>query len=71
MSSSQSQPGSGEHPIIEFFKGVRSELQKVTWPPRQKVINDTIIVIVGSLIMALFLGSLDFLFTFLLERFVA
>jgi preprotein translocase subunit SecE len=48
--------------IIRFLREAKSELQKVNWPTREQVVQYTIIVVVFSLIVALFLGSLDFLF---------
>lgn len=56
--------------ITEFLKEVRLELKKVTWPTRQETIKYTTAVIVFSLVVAAFLGGLDFLFSWLLNRFV-
>jgi len=55
---------------IKFLKEVRIELKRVTWPTRQETIKHTMIVIGFSLAVAAFLGSLDFLFSWLLNRFV-
>lgn len=55
---------------IGFLKEVRVELKRVTWPSREDTIKYTLIVIGFSLAVAAFLGGLDFLFTWLLERFV-
>jgi preprotein translocase subunit SecE len=55
---------------ISFLKEVRIELKRVTWPTRQDTIKYTLIVIGFSLAVAAFLGGLDFLFTWLLEKFV-
>lgn len=55
---------------IEFLKEVRIELKRVTWPTRQQTIKYTLIVIGLSLGVAAFLGGLDFLFTWLLDKFV-
>ena len=55
---------------INFLKEVRIELKRVTWPSREDTIKYTLIVIGFSLAVAAFLGGLDFLFTWLLERFV-
>ena len=52
------------------MKEVRSELKRVSWPSRQETIKDTLIVIGFSLAVAAFLGGLDFLFTWLLEKFI-
>lgn len=55
---------------IEFLKEVRSELKRVTWLSKKETIKYTLIVIGISLVVAAFLGGLDFLFVWLLERFV-
>jgi len=56
--------------IGRFFKEVRLELKKVTWPSRQETINYTLMVIGISLAVALFLGLLDFLFSWLINKFL-
>ena len=56
--------------IANFFKEVRLELKKVTWPTRQETIRYTLLVIGVSAGVALFLGGLDYLFSFLLSKFV-
>ena len=55
---------------IQFLKEVRVELKRVTWPTRQQTIKYTLLVIGLSLGVATFLGGLDFLFAWLLNRFV-
>jgi preprotein translocase subunit SecE len=55
---------------IEFLKEVRIELKRVTWPTRQEAIKHTLIVIGLSLAVAAFLGGLDFLFSWLLNKFI-
>jgi len=55
---------------IDFLKEVRIELKRVTWPTRQQTIKYTLIVISLSLAVAAFLGGLDYLFSWLLNRFV-
>ncbi|OGZ35281.1 MAG: preprotein translocase subunit SecE [Candidatus Portnoybacteria bacterium RIFCSPLOWO2_12_FULL_39_9] len=55
---------------ISFLKEVRIELKRVTWPTQQDTIKYTLIVIGFSLAVAAFLGGLDFLFSWLLNRFV-
>ena len=56
--------------ITIFLKEVGTEMKKVNWPTRQETIRYTLIVIGVSVVVAAFLGSLDLLFTFLLNRFV-
>lgn len=46
--------------IIQFLKDVRVELGKVVWPSRREAFKATGIVIVFCLIVAVFLGVVDF-----------
>ena len=52
---------------VAFLKETIDELRKVVWPKRQEVIRLTGVVILVSLIVGLFLGGLDFVFTKLIE----
>ena len=52
--------------VINYFKEVRLELTKVTWPKRIQVIRLTLIVFIISAIVAGYVGGLDFMFTKLL-----
>ncbi|MBI4099182.1 preprotein translocase subunit SecE [Candidatus Parcubacteria bacterium] len=54
--------------IITYFKEARSEFAKVNWPTRRQTINYTLVVIGFSLAMATFLGALDALYAFLIQR---
>ena len=56
--------------IITFLKEVKVELKKVNWPTRKQTIKYTLIVIGVSLAVAIFLGGLDFLFTWLISEFI-
>ncbi|HYC61162.1 MAG TPA: preprotein translocase subunit SecE [Thermoanaerobaculia bacterium] len=55
----------------EFFRDTNSEMKKVTWPTRNEVIGTTGVVIVATIVFALFLWgcdvafykAIDFLFT--------
>ncbi len=50
-------------PSLRFFREVWSELrEKVTWPSRQEIINLTTIVVVVSVAVGLFLGTIDYAF---------
>lgn len=48
--------------IIEYFKDTRGEVRKVSWPTRKQATKLTLIVLGVTLVMALFLGALDFVF---------
>jgi preprotein translocase subunit SecE len=45
--------------IKDFFREVRIELKKVTWPSRKETIAATVMVISLSVVVAFFLGLLD------------
>jgi preprotein translocase subunit SecE len=46
---------------IKFLKEVRQEMRKVTWPSKNEMTSATIVVIVSTLILAFFLGFVDYL----------
>ena len=46
-----------------YFKESKSELKKVVWPSKKQVVNNSIVVIVGILVCALFVSAIDFIFT--------
>jgi preprotein translocase subunit SecE len=43
----------------QFFREVRMELKKVTWPPRKETVASTSVVLVVVIIIGLFLGLVD------------
>lgn len=57
--------------MFTFIKEVRTELTKVTWPTRADTIRLTIIVLVISVIVGLYLGGVDLLFTQMLKFLVS
>lgn len=64
-------PKIGGNPLV-FFREVKSELLKVSWPSRQQTIKLTGTVVLISAVVGLFVGGLDFIFTnimnFLVKR---
>jgi len=44
---------------IQFFREVKVELTKVTWPSKKQTIGSTVVVIVFVFIISLFLGVVD------------
>lgn len=55
---------------VTFFKQSRDELRKVTWPSRQTTVQYTIVVIVGSLLVGLIIGFIDYIFSKGLESII-
>jgi len=45
--------------VLNFFKDVSKEMEKVTWPTRDELIESTKIVIVVTIIIALFTWAVD------------
>lgn len=56
--------------ISSFFKEVYVELRKVNWLSRKELFKYTLIVIVVTIAVAAFLGSLDYIFTYLIQKFI-
>lgn len=56
--------------IFHYFREVRDELRKVTWPSRKSAGNMTMVVIGASILVGLYIGGLDYTFTTLLGHFV-
>jgi len=56
--------------LVTFLKEVKLEIKKVNWPTRQQTIKYTLIVIGISAGVAAFLGTLDFIFTALLNKLI-
>jgi len=56
--------------VTNFLSEVKLELEKVTWPKRDVVINYLSLVIIISIIVAAFVGSVDFSLTKSLEYFL-
>jgi len=46
--------------LIDYFKEVKVELRKVSWPSREQTKKYTIMVIVVSFIVGLYLTGLDY-----------
>lgn len=59
----------------EFFRDTNAEMKKVTWPTKNEVVGTTAVVVVATLVFALFLWGCDLLFykaiDFLFSKFAA
>ena len=57
----------------EFFRDVSAEMKKVSWPTRNEVVGTTAVVIVSTIVFALFLWGCDVVFykatTYLFSKF--
>ncbi|MBR5554570.1 preprotein translocase subunit SecE [bacterium] len=52
--------------IVSYFKGVRSEWGKITWPERRQVVSETFCVIVIVFIFTVSVYLMDIIFKGLL-----
>ncbi len=56
--------------ILTYFRETWFELKKVSWPTRVEAVNLTIIVIVATSFLAIALGLMDRLFSWILGLFL-
>jgi len=49
--------------IIAYLKEVRAEMTNITWPTRKQTIFYTVTVLAISVLIAYYLGLLDFVFS--------
>jgi len=54
----------------QFFKDVRMEMRKVTWPTRKDLVQSTLVVLVAVAIAGAYTGALDFIFSQVVDRLV-
>lgn len=56
--------------VLTFLSEAKVELSRVNWPTQKQIIRYTVLVIAVSLLMAVFLGGLDYFFSYLVETFL-
>ena len=56
--------------FINYLKDTRAELTHVSWPTRKQAIAFTLVVILVSVLTAVFLGLVDYVFSLILQKFV-
>lgn len=56
--------------LINYIHGSIEEMKKVTWPTKKQTKTLTILVIGISVGVAIFLGAVDYIFTFGLEKYL-
>jgi preprotein translocase subunit SecE len=59
MSEKEIEKTSFVEKVKKFFNDVYIEMQKVAWPSKDELIGSTTVVIIMSLIMAIFIGAVD------------
>ena len=53
--------------VGRFIRETTQELKKVTWPTREGLIESTVMVIFTTFLMAVFIGGVDFVLSFLIR----
>lgn len=56
--------------ITKFFGEVKTEMSKVTWSTREELVHSAIIVLTVMIVMAIFLGIVDFIFARIVHTFL-
>jgi preprotein translocase subunit SecE len=56
--------------LINYIKDTRGELTHVSWPTRKQALVFSVIVVVVSILAALYLSFFDYLFTLILQKFI-
>lgn len=46
--------------IARSFRDMKGEMKKVVWPTKKQTVNNTVVVMVFMVIMAVFIGLFDF-----------
>ena len=61
--------GKAKQSIITYFRGVKTEWSKITWPERNQVVVETVFVIAIVIMFTIFIYVVDVLFNAILGRF--
>ena len=56
---------------VQFVRGVRDELKKVTWPTRDELIKATRMIVLLSILLGITIGIMDFVLQAILVNGVA
>ncbi len=57
--------------FVNYVKGSIEEMKKVTWPTKKETRNYTLLVIGISIVVAAFLGALDYIFSKGFEKLIS
>lgn len=56
--------------LVRYLRDTRAELRNVSWPSRREAFSLTRMVLLVTIVMAAFLGALDYLFTWELRQII-
>lgn len=52
---------------VQFFRDVRSELRKVTFPTRKETVASTVVVLIAVFAVSMYLGVVDFVLSLVIR----
>ncbi len=53
--------------IIDYIKDTKAELRHVSWPSRKQAMGFTVVTVIISIAVAVYLGIFDYIFTQILR----
>ena len=53
--------------VSNFINETKQELKKVTWPSRGELVQATMVVIVTTFILAVYIGAIDSVLSFMIR----
>jgi len=53
--------------VIQFFKDIQIEMKRISWPAVKETVRSTGAVVFISILLASFLGLVDFLFSLMVK----
>ncbi|MCJ7843371.1 preprotein translocase subunit SecE [Lederbergia sp. NSJ-179] len=53
--------------VMQFFRNVRSEMRKVSWPRRKELTNYTITVVTTVALLAIFFAGVDYVISYFMR----
>ncbi|MBL4644316.1 MAG: preprotein translocase subunit SecE [Candidatus Pacebacteria bacterium] len=56
--------------FIQYVKDTQAEMKHVSWPTQRQTTTFTILVIIISIVISLYLGAFDYFFTGALDRII-
>jgi preprotein translocase subunit SecE len=57
----------GIRDLQQFVEEVQAETKRVTWPDRQQLRNATIVILIFVVILAIIIGAMDSVFSWLIR----
>lgn len=56
--------------FVNYLKGVRAEVARVTWPTRNEIISLTVLILLMTVVLTLYIWGIDGVVAFILRLIV-